>query len=105
MSQARQAPDPTEIAGRYIVEKKLGAGAFGTVYKARDKVMKRMVAIKTMRLDSLAAAGADLDEMLKRFQQEAIRAGNLKHPNIVTMYDLGDWEGLSYIAMECIEGP
>src|SRR5262245_25234473 len=104
MSQARPAPDPTEIAGRYLVEKKLGAGAFGTVYKARDKVMKRMVAIKTMRLESLAAAGADLDEMLKRFQQEAIAAGNLKHPNIVTMYDIGDWEGLSYLAMECIDG-
>jgi serine/threonine protein kinase len=103
MSQAR--PEPKEIAGRYVIEKKLGAGAFGTVYRARDKVMKRMVAIKTIRLEGLAAAGADLDEMLKRFQQEAIAAGNLKHPNIVTMYDIGDADGMSYIAMECIEGP
>jgi serine/threonine protein kinase len=103
MSQVR--PEPKEIAGRYVIEKKLGAGAFGTVYRARDKVMKRMVAIKTIRLEGLAAAGADLDEMLKRFQQEAIAAGNLKHPNIVTMYDIGDADGMSYIAMECIEGP
>ncbi|HEY7515910.1 MAG TPA: protein kinase, partial [Vicinamibacteria bacterium] len=105
MSNPASAPLPEEIAGRYVVEKKLGAGAFGTVYKARDKVMKRMVAIKTIRLEGLAAAGADLDEMLKRFQQEAIAAGNLKHPNIVTMYDIGDADGMSYIAMECIEGP
>src|SRR5262245_40833069 len=105
MTQARPAPEPTEIAGRYVVEQKLGAGAFGTVYRARDKVMKRMVAIKTIRLEGLAAAGADLEEMLKRFQQEAIAAGNLKHPNIVTMYDIGDADGMSYIAMECIEGP
>src|SRR5262245_46707033 len=67
--------------------------------------MKRMVAIKTIRLEGLAAAGADLDEMLKRFQQEAISAGNLKHPNIVTMYDIGETDGVSYIAMECIDGP
>jgi serine/threonine protein kinase len=104
MSQARPAPEPTEIAGRYLIEKKLGAGAFGTVYKARDKVMKRMVAIKTMRLESLAAAGADLGEMLERFKREAIAAGNLKHPNIVTMYDIGESDGMSYIAMECIDG-
>src|SRR4029453_9197784 len=105
MSQARPAADPTEIAGRYIIEKKLGAGAFGTVYKARDRVLKRMVAIKTMRLESLAAAGADLDEMLERFQREATSAAVLKHPNIVTIYDIGESEGLSYIAMECIDGP
>jgi eukaryotic-like serine/threonine-protein kinase len=104
MSQAR-APEPTEIAGRYLVEKKLGAGAFGTVYKARDKILKRLVAIKTIRLEGLAAAGADLQEMLKRFEQEATSAAVLKHPNIVTIYDIGETDGLSYIAMECIEGP
>ena len=50
------APDPTEIAGRYQVVKKLGAGAFGTVYKAKDKILGRMVAIKTIRLEGLAAS-------------------------------------------------
>src|SRR5262245_35237245 len=105
MSQARSAPEPTEIAKRYVIEKKLGAGAFGTVYKARDKVLKRMVAIKTIRMEGLVAAGADEDEMFKRFVQEATTAANLKHPNIVTIYDIGEADGLKYLAMECIEGP
>ncbi len=104
MSQARPTPEPAEIASRYQVIQKLGAGAFGTVYKAKDKVLGRMVAIKTIRLESLAAAGADLDEMLKRFKQEATTAAQLKHPNIVTIYDIGEADGLSYLAMECIEG-
>ena len=64
-------PDPIEIAARYVIEKKLGAGAFGTVYNAKDKILGRMVAIKTIRLEGLAAQGADLDEMLKRFKREA----------------------------------
>src|SRR5262245_61071730 len=104
MSNPASAPLPEEIAGRYVVEKKLGAGAFGTVYLAKDKVLKRKVAIKTIRLDSLAAAGADLDEMLRRFKQEATTAAVLKHPNIVTIYDIGEADGASYLAMECIEG-
>jgi serine/threonine-protein kinase len=97
-------PEPTEIAGRYIVEKKLGAGAFGTVYKAKDKVLKRMVAIKTIRLEGLAAQGAGLEEMLQRFQREAEVSAQLRHPNIVTIHDLGNAEGLSYLAMEFIDG-
>ena len=80
-------PEPTEIAGRYQVVKKLGAGAFGTVYKAKDKRLERMVAIKTIRLEGLAASQAGLAEMLERFEREARTAAQLKHPNIVTIYD------------------
>ena len=105
MSQSKAAaPEPTEIAGRYQVVQKLGAGAFGTVYKARDRVLDRMVAIKTMRLEGLAAAGADLDELIKRFEKEAKNSAKLKHPSIVTIYDFGNADGLSYIAMEFIDG-
>ena len=105
MSQPQQArPEPTEIAGRYQVVKKLGAGAFGTVYKARDKVLGRMVAIKTIRLEGLAAAGASIEELMDRFQREAQVSAQLKHPNIVTIYDIGEKDGLSYLAMEFIDG-
>ena len=106
MSQSKPAiPEPTEIAGRYQVIQKLGAGAFGTVYKARDKILGRQLAIKTIRLEGLAAAGASLDEMLDRFKREAEVSAQLKHPNIVTVYDIGNSDGMSYLAMEFIDGP
>ena len=82
----------------------LGAGAFGTVYKAKDKILGRMVAIKTIRLEGLAAQGASLDELLDRFKREAQVSAQLKHPNIVTIYDIGDADGISYLAMEFIDG-
>ena len=104
MSQPSAVPEPAEIAGRYRVVKKLGAGAFGTVYKAKDKILGRMVAIKTIRLEGLAAAGTSLDELMQRFKQEAQVSAQLKHPNIVTIYDIGETEGVSYIAMEFIDG-
>jgi eukaryotic-like serine/threonine-protein kinase len=97
-------PEPTEIAGRYQVVQKLGAGAFGTVYKAKDRILGRMVAIKTIRLEGLAAAGTSLDQLMDRFKREAQISAQLKHPNIVTIYDVGEVEGTSYLAMEFIDG-
>jgi serine/threonine protein kinase len=102
--QRAPVPEPTEIAGRYQVIKKLGAGAFGTVYKAKDRILGRMVAIKTIRLEGLAAAGAGLDELINRFKVEAQVSAQLKHPNIVTIYDVGESNGMSYLAMEFIDG-
>jgi serine/threonine-protein kinase len=98
------ASGPTLIAGRYEVVHKLGAGAFGTVYKAKDRILGRMLAIKTIRLEGLAAQGASLEELLKRFKNEAQVSAQLKHPNIVTIYDIGEADGLSYLAMEFLEG-
>jgi serine/threonine-protein kinase len=98
------APEPDEIAGRYQIVQKLGAGAFGTVYKAKDRILGRMVAIKTIRLEGLAAAGASLDELVNRFKREAMVSAQLKHPNIVTIYDIGESGGTSYLAMEFIDG-
>jgi len=97
-------PEPTEIAGRYLIVRKLGAGAFGTVYKAKDTRLERMVAIKTIRLEGLAASQTGLKEMVDRFQREAKTAAKLKHPGIVTIHDFGESQGLSYIAMEFIDG-
>ncbi|HEV7499333.1 MAG TPA: serine/threonine-protein kinase, partial [Vicinamibacteria bacterium] len=64
----------------------------------------RMVAIKTIRLEGLAAAGTSLDELVDRFKREAQVSAQLKHPNIVTIYDVGEANGMSYLAMEFIDG-
>lgn len=73
----------------------------GLVYKATDPNIGRSVALKTMRLD---VHGIEQEEMLRRFKNEARSAGVLSHPNIVTIYDAGEDQGLFYIAMEFIEG-
>jgi serine/threonine-protein kinase len=73
----------------------------GVVYKALDPTIGRTVALKTMRLD---VHGLDAKEMVRRFQNEARAAGVLNHPNIVTIYDAGEQDGIFYIAMEFIEG-
>jgi serine/threonine protein kinase len=105
VSQHKTAvPEPSEIAGRYQIVQKLGAGAFGTVYKAKDKLLGRMLAIKTIRLEGLAAAGAGIEELTDRFKREAQVSAQLKHPNIVTIYDIGEADGVSYLAMEFIDG-
>jgi len=91
--------------GRYEVVRELGKGAMGIVYLAKDPVIGRLVALKTIR----AAVHADDDET-KEFQQRFIReaqaAGILNHPSIVTVHDIGQDDGLavSFIAMEYVEG-
>ncbi|MEA2568169.1 MAG: eukaryotic-like serine/threonine-protein kinase [Acidobacteriota bacterium] len=91
--------------GRYEVVRELGKGAMGIVYLAKDPLIGRLVALKTIRV----AAHADDDEA-KEFQQRFIReaqaAGILNHPSIVTVHDIGQDEpsGVSFIAMEYVEG-
>src|ERR1044071_5945047 len=90
--------------GRYEVVRELGKGAMGVVYLAKDPIIGRLVALKTIR----ASAHAD-DEETKEFQQrftrEAQAAGILNHPAIVTVHDIGqDDSGTSFIAMEYVEG-
>ncbi|MFI5090709.1 MAG: protein kinase [Terriglobales bacterium] len=87
--------------GRYNITGELGKGAMGVVYKATDPNIGRTVAIKTTRLDT---HGIDAESLLQRFKNEARSAGTLNHPNIVTIYDAGEQEGVFYIAMEYIEG-
>jgi formylglycine-generating enzyme required for sulfatase activity/predicted Ser/Thr protein kinase len=89
--------------GKYTISGEIGKGGMGVVYRGLDPFIGRTVAIKTIRLDTLQQ-GTGKDEALKRFLREAQAAGNLSHPNIVTIYDVGEHEGLIYIAMEFIEG-
>ncbi len=89
--------------GRYQVVKELGRGAMGVVYLGKDPTIQRLVAIKTMRLDDIDKE-EELKEFRDRFFREAESTGRLSHPNIVTVYDAGEQEGLAYIAMEYLEG-
>src|SRR5712692_9863741 len=90
-------------AGRYELLEELGRGAMGVVYRAQDPVIGRPVAVKTLRL-SEEGTGITRPELIARFQTEARAAGLLTHPNIVTIYDAGEEEGLFYITMELVEG-
>ncbi len=85
--------------GTYKIEKLLGAGGMGEVYLAQDEKLRRKVALKI-----LPAEYTFNDERVKRFQLEARAISALNHPNIVTIYDVGNYEGINYIATEYVEG-
>ncbi|MDD5301337.1 MAG: serine/threonine-protein kinase [Gallionella sp.] len=87
--------------GRYEVIGELGQGAMGIVYKAKDPLIDRVVAIKTI---NLGLALDEKEEYEGRFYQEAKAAGRLNHPNIVTIYDVGKSGDVAYIAMEFLQG-
>ncbi len=87
--------------GRYEMISELGQGAMGVVYKARDPLIDRVVAIKTI---NLGLALEEKEEYEGRFYQEARAAGRLNHPNIVTIYDVGKSGNIAYIAMEFLQG-
>ncbi|MFZ7127432.1 MAG: CHASE2 domain-containing serine/threonine-protein kinase [Desulfobacterales bacterium] len=88
--------------GRYEVISELGHGAMGTVFLGRDPKINREVAIKTLDYASLPAA--ELEDMKARFFREAQAAGNLSHPSIVTIFDVGEEHDMAYMAMERLEG-
>ena len=89
---------PTQI-GKYHIVEVVGEGAMGIVYRATDSVLDRTVAIKVM-----SASIARQEDLRKRFLREAQAAGSLQHPNVVTIYDLGEVEGHLFIAMEFVYG-
>ena len=87
--------------GRYRILGELGRGAMGTVYRAHDPLIDREVAIKTLH-PNLPRRG--VAEVRERFLREAKSAGRLNHPNIVTIFDVGEQDGVAYMAMELLEG-
>lgn len=91
------------VIGRYQIERELGRGAMGMVYLGSDPKIGRTVAIKTLALAN-EFDGQQLDEVKRRFYQEAETAGQLNHPNIVTIYDVGEEHDLAYIAMDYVRG-
>lgn len=93
----RSTPLPEHI-GRFKVEALLGRGGMGEVYKAFDPTLQRTVAVKTVRPD------IDRPEYLDRLMREAQACARLSHPNIVTVYEAGQIDGVVYIAMEYLQG-
>jgi TonB family protein len=91
--------DPIQKIGKYEIVEEVGRGAMGIVYKARDPFIGRLVALKTVTPGLLSDP-----DLLKRFYREAQSAGKLQHANIVVIHDLGESNGLPYIAMELVEG-
>ena len=90
-----------QTLGRYRIVGELGRGAMGVVYRAVDPLIEREVALKTLLPDLPEEV---LGEVRERFLREARSAGRLNHPSIVTIFDVGEHEGIAYIAMELLEG-
>jgi eukaryotic-like serine/threonine-protein kinase len=91
-------PQAASRFGRYEIQQEIGEGAMGRVYKAWDPLVRRVVAIKTIRAEYLTQETSQ--EYLRRFRREAQAAGRLSHPNIVSIYDVGE----DYFVMEFLEG-
>jgi serine/threonine protein kinase len=89
--------------GRYRILDELGRGATGVVYRAQDPAIGRIIAIKTIRLTDFTDP-AERERLRERLFREAQSAGMLSHPNIVTIYDIAEENGLAYIFMECVDG-
>ncbi len=85
--------------GKYEIVAELGHGAMGVVYRARDPIINRLVALKT-----ITARVAEDPDALQRFYREAQSAGGLQHPNIITIHDMGEEGDTPFIAMELVEG-
>lgn len=90
-----------EHIGRYEVLEMIARGGMGVVYKARDPLIDRVVAIKTL---GSGLSRLEAEEFRRRFAREAKSAGSLAHPNIVTIHDMGESDDGAYIAMEFLEG-
>jgi serine/threonine-protein kinase len=92
-------PAPGTLVGRYEILSRIGAGGLGKVYRGRDPLLNRHVAIKIMRVPV-----RNDPTLARRFEQEARAAATLNHPNIVGVHDFGIHDGEPYIVAELIEG-
>src|SRR5678815_2637944 len=99
-------PGPRLLASRYLLEKRLGRGAMGQVYLARDQnLLTRQVAVKTVRPDILSDEDLQEGEAIARFEREARAAASIRHPNVVDVNDFDQSaDGVFFLVMEYVEG-
>jgi serine/threonine protein kinase len=99
-------PGPRLLVSRYLLEKRLGRGAMGQVYLARDQnLLTRQVAVKTVRPDILSDEDLQEGEAIARFEREARAAASIRHPNVVDVTDFGkSTEGVFFLVMEYVHG-
>jgi len=99
-------PGTPLLSSRYLLEKRLGRGAMGQVYRARDQnLMTRRVAVKTVRPDILSDEMLQEGEAIARFEREARAAASIRHPNVVDVTDFGKSpEGVFFLVMEYVDG-
>src|SRR5947208_13869571 len=99
-------PGTTLLNGRYSLDKRLGRGAMGQVYLARDQnLITRRVAVKTIRPDVLSDEDLQEGEAIARFEREARTAASIQHPNVIDVTDFGkSEEGVFFLVMEYVEG-
>lgn len=93
-----------DVINRYTVGAKIGSGTCGVVHLALDDVLNREVAIKLSPIGEAHASSGKLPGAQRAYQTEIIAAGKLAHPNIVTVFDAGQYEELNYLVMEAVEG-
>jgi serine/threonine protein kinase len=99
-------PGPRLLSSRYLLERRLGRGAMGQVYRARDQnLVTRSVAVKTVRPDILSDEMLQEGEAIARFEREARAAASIRHPNVVDVTDFGKSpEGVFFLVMEYVDG-
>jgi serine/threonine protein kinase/tetratricopeptide (TPR) repeat protein len=99
VSQSASINTGTDFGPRYHVESLLGSGGMGKVYKASDRELDRIVAIKVLRPDLMTDPMA-----LQRFKHELLLASSISHPNILRIHDLGEYNGVKFISMAYVDG-
>lgn len=101
--EAHQRSADKRYFGRYEVVDKIGEGSMGTVYRGWDPRLERQVALKCVPLET-SSLNAQRQELLELLRHEAVTVAKFSHPNIVSIYDMGDAEGSAFVAMELVDG-